>query len=76
MLAGVYAKSEKECRYDIAFNQLVAGENHTRGELIEAARIFQNILAILLRKRAAELEWRQIEKIDIGKAPELIFARR
>ena len=26
--------------------------------------------------RAAELEWRKIEKIDIGKTPELIFARR
>src|SRR5947207_6342989 len=59
---------------DIALDQLIVRENQTRRELVEAARVFENIFAIVIRQCPAEFERRQIEKVDIGKAPELIFA--
>src|SRR5437867_11740081 len=61
---------------DIAFDQLIAGKDHTPGEVVQAARIPQNVSAIVVRKCRAELEWREIEKIDTGKTPGLIFTRR
>src|SRR5438876_11129512 len=60
---------------DIALDQLIAGENHARGELIEAARILLNIRAIIVRELRAEFERREIKKIDIGKPPGMIFSR-
>ena len=60
---------------DVALDQLIASENHARGEFIQAARIFQNVGAIVVGKRRAVLERREIEQIDIGKTPELIFTR-
>src|SRR6266446_5237372 len=61
---------------DIALDQLIAGENHARGELIEAARILLNIRAIIVRELRAEFERREIKKIDTRKSPRLVFAGR
>ena len=59
---------------DIALDQLIAGKNQARRELVQAARILQNIGTIIIRKHGTDFEWREIEKIDIGKTPGLIFA--
>src|SRR5205823_454668 len=61
---------------DIALNQLIPSENHPGGELIQAARVMQNIAAIFIRKLRADFERREIEKVDIRKSPGLIFASR
>jgi len=61
---------------DIALDQLIVREDHACGILIEAARVFQHIFAVVFRKRPADLEPRQIKKADIGKSPSLIFSRR
>src|SRR5215471_18989135 len=63
-------------RNDVALDQLIVRKNHSSGELIEADRILQNIFPIAFRKRPRNLEYFEIEKIDIRKAPRLIFARR
>src|SRR3982074_320172 len=52
---------------DIALDQLIVREDQACGILIEAARVFQNIFAVVFRKSPADLEWRQIKKTDIGK---------
>src|SRR6266536_1330364 len=61
---------------DVAFDQLIVREDHACGIFIEATRIFQNILAVVFRKRRTDFERRQIEKRDISKSPGLIFPGR
>ena len=61
---------------DVALDQLIVRKDHARRDFIESARLLQNSCAIVFGKQIAEFERRQIEKIDIGKSPELIFARR
>src|ERR1051326_48275 len=55
-------------------DQLIVRKNHPARELIEPARILQNIFPIIFRERTGTLERHKIEKIDIRKAPRLIFA--
>src|SRR5712691_3832444 len=61
---------------DVAFNQSIAGENQTRRDFIESARLLEDRVANIITLSCAKLERRKIEKIDIGKPPGLIFARR
>src|SRR5207302_1802337 len=61
---------------DVTFDQLVAGENQSRRDFIEPARLLENRVANIITLSSAKLERRKIEKIDIGKSPELIFTRR
>ena len=61
---------------DVPLDQLIARKNQARRVFVEPARILQNIFAIVFRKQIADFEWRQIEKINIGKSPALIFSRR
>ena len=61
---------------DIALDQLIVREDHACSVLIEAARVFQNIFAVVFRERPADLERRQIKKADIGKSPGLVFPGR
>src|SRR5437867_2214510 len=61
---------------DIPFDELIAGENQSRRDFIESARLLENRVANIVTLSSAKLERRKIEKIDIGKSPELIFARR
>ncbi|SRR6266849_4062241 len=63
-------------RNDVAFDQLIAGENQSRRDFIESARLLENRVANIIALSSAKLERRKIEKIDIGKPPELIFTRR
>ena len=60
---------------NIAFDELVTGENQTRRDFIEPARLLENRVTLLVRQYSADLEWRKIEKTDIGKSPGLIFSR-
>src|SRR5207244_10520902 len=60
---------------NIAFDELVASENQTRRDFIEPARLLENRVTLLVRQCSAELEWRKIEKADIGKSQVLIFSR-
>ena len=60
-----YAAFFQVFRNDVALDQLVVREDHPTRVLLEAARIFQNIFAVVLRKRRTGLERRQIEKTDI-----------
>ena len=59
---------------NIALNKLIAGENHRRGNVAEPARLFEDGNAIVVTQRSAKGEWREIDKINIGKTPKLIFA--
>src|SRR5438477_9498249 len=61
---------------DVTFNQSIAGENQSRRDFIESARLLKDRVANTITLSSTKLEWRKIEKIDIGKSPELIFARR
>ncbi len=61
---------------DVTFDQLIAGENQSRRDLFKSARLLENRVANIITLSSAKLERRKIEKIDIGKSPELIFARR
>src|SRR5437773_8110717 len=60
-------------RNDLALDQLIVRENHSRRGMVEPAGILQNIFAVVFRKRRTDFEWRQIEQSDIGKSPGLIF---
>ena len=44
--------------------------------MVETARIFQNIFAVVFRKRRTGFERCQIEKTDIRESPRLIFSGR
>jgi len=55
---------------------LIAGENQSRRDFIKSARLLENRVANIITLSSAKLERRKIEKIDIGKPPELIFTRR
>src|SRR5438552_5327254 len=61
---------------DVTFNQSIAGENQSRRDFIESARLLKDRVANIITLSSAKLERRKIEKIDIGKSPELIFTRR
>jgi len=61
---------------DIAMNELISGEDQTRGNLIEAARLIKDRSTLIVAQYSSELEWGKIEKVDIGKTPKLIFSRR
>src|SRR5216110_2929865 len=56
-------------RNDVALDQLIVRKNHASRVFVEPARILQNIFTVVFRKQAADFEWRQIEKTDIGKSP-------
>src|SRR6266571_8106407 len=77
---GAFERLEKHIAFlqllgnNVALDQLIVRENHPRGDFIQTAGIFQNVAAIVIREHARNFERRKIEKIDIGKAPELIFA--
>src|SRR6266446_5549647 len=62
-------------RNNIAFDELVAGENQTRRDFVEPARLLENRVPLLVRQRSAQLEWRKIEEADIRKSPGLILSR-
>src|SRR5713101_4135003 len=49
-----------------AFDQLIAGENQSRRDFIESARLLENRVANIIALSSAKLERRKIEKIDIG----------
>src|SRR6266446_6748863 len=59
-----------------ALDQLIAGEDQTRRDFIKSVRLLENRVANIITLSSAKLERRKIEKIDIGKPPELIFTRR
>src|SRR5438105_1607098 len=61
---------------DGSFHELIIRENHPPCDLAETLRIFQNISAVLVRERSRSLEGFEIEKINIGETPWLIFAGR
>src|SRR6202035_364558 len=61
---------------DVALDELIIRENHPASVTIEAARILQNIFAIIFGKRTADLIWRQVEQADIAESPGLIFPCR
>jgi len=61
---------------DVTFDQSIAGENQSGGDFIESARLLKNRVANIITLSSTKLKRRKIEKIDIGKSPELIFARR
>src|SRR5262249_9287227 len=60
-------------RNDVALDELIIRENHPASVMIEAARILQNIFAIIFGERTANLVRREVEQTDIGKSPRLIF---
>ena len=60
---------------DIAMNELISGEDQTRGNLIEAARLIKDRSTFIIAQYSSELERGKIEKVDIGKTPKLIFSR-
>src|SRR6266699_3078589 len=60
---------------NVAFDELVTGENQARCDFIEPARLLENRVPLLVRQRSAKLEWRKIEETDIGKPPGLILSR-
>jgi len=63
-------------RNDVAFDELIASENQSRRDFFKSARLLENRVANIITLSSAKLERRKIEKIDIGKSPELIFTRR
>ena len=63
-------------RNDVAFDELIASENQSRRDFLKSARLLENRVANIITLSSAKLERRKIEKIDIGKPPELIFTRR
>ena len=63
-------------RKHIATDQLVAGEDQAPSDIIESARSLKNSSAFFVCQCTAVFERSKIEKIDIGKSPGLIFARR
>src|SRR5436309_11309435 len=53
---------------NIALDELVTGENQTRRDFIEHARLLENRVTLLIRQYSAELARRKIQKTDIGNA--------
>src|SRR5205823_9408514 len=62
-------------RNNVAFDDLVASEDQTRRDFVEAVRLLENRVPILIRQCSAEFERRKIENADIRKSPGLIFSR-
>jgi len=60
----------------IAMNKLIAGKDQAPGNLIESARLIENLGTVVIGQRSSELKRSWIEKIDIGKSPRLIFPGR
>src|SRR5438552_4657190 len=60
---------------DVAMNELISGEDQTRGNLIEAARLIKDRSTFIIAQYSSELERGKIEKADIGNTPKLIFSR-
>ena len=70
-----YASFAELFRNDISFQKLIARENQARGYFIKSIGLLENRSAGLIRNGAAKFERREIEQIDIRKAPRLIFTR-
>src|ERR1700739_3139443 len=71
-----HASFLQSLRNDRALYQLIIRENHSPRDLIETARVLENISSIVFRKWTGNVKSRQIKKINIGKSPELIFPGR
>src|SRR2546428_227186 len=70
-----YASFAELFRNDISFQKLIARENQARGYFIKSIGLLEDRSAGLIRNGAAKFERREIEQIDIGKPPRLIFTR-